>query len=74
MNSTDKVFTEGLDMQKKFRDLEELQNYPYNICPTQYEESYILDTKQVLAEIVLINTSSTSPGILRRREGLRGYY
>ena len=53
MNSTDKVFTEGLDMQNKFRDLGELQNYPYNILPTtQYEESYILDTKQVLAEIV----------------------
>ena len=53
MNSTDKVFTEGFHTQKKkFRDLEELQNYLYNICPTQYEESYILDTKQVLAEIV----------------------
>ena len=27
MNSTDKVFTECLDTEKKFRDLEELQNY-----------------------------------------------
>jgi len=36
MNSTDKVFTEGLDTEKKSRDLEELQNYLYNICPTQY--------------------------------------
>jgi DNA primase len=36
MNSTDKVFTECLDTEKKFRDLEELQNYLYNICPTQY--------------------------------------
>ena len=52
MHSTDKVFTEGLDTQKKSRDLEELQNYLYTICPTQYEESYILDTNQVLAEIV----------------------
>ena len=52
MNSADKVFTEGLDIQKKFPDLEELQNYRHNICPPQYEESYILDTKQVLAEVV----------------------
>jgi hypothetical protein len=51
-NSTDKVFTEGLDMEKQFRDLEKLQNYLYNICPTQYQESYVLGTKQALAEIV----------------------
>ena len=52
MNSTDKVFTEGLDMEKKFQELEELQNYLYNICPTQYQEEYVLGKRQSLAGIV----------------------
>jgi hypothetical protein len=52
MNSNDKVFTEGLDMEKKFQDLEELQNYLYDICPTQAQKDYVLGTKEALAEIV----------------------
>jgi hypothetical protein len=52
MNSTDKVFTEGLDMEKKFQELEELQNYLYNICPTTYQNSYVLGDKQSLSGIV----------------------
>ena len=52
MNSNDKVFAEGLDMEKKFQELEELQNYLYNICPTQYQETYPLGDKQSLAAIV----------------------
>ena len=52
MNSNDKVFAEGLDMEKKFQELEELQNYLYNICPTQYQETYPLGDKQSLAGIV----------------------
>ena len=52
INSTDKVFAEGLDIEKKFQDLVELQNYLYNICPTQYQADYVLGQQQALAGIV----------------------
>ena len=43
MNSTDKVFTEGLDMEKKFQELEELQNYLYNIAQLSTKKSMSLE-------------------------------
>jgi hypothetical protein len=52
MNSTDKVFTEGLDTENKFRDLEELQNYLYSICPNAILIILRPWHEQALAEIV----------------------
>jgi hypothetical protein len=51
MISTDNAFPGGLDMEDKFHGLEELQNYLYDICPTQAQEDYVLGTKEALAEI-----------------------